>query len=128
LFIDAPVKYIPRSMKRPLLEMTPSPSHKGHKSKGPSGVGEEAGIGDRDTEFLLEIMDSENDFEDWLDERREGNRAARENDSNSVSSDTSSDSGNESASQASPSTKRVQKRDTKPKSKWQRLDQDLLQP
>ena len=77
-----------------------------------------------DDRFLVEITDSENDYEDWLEERRMG-KAANNEDFDMVSSDTSSHSSEE---PMSPSIVRAQERNRKHKSKWQRIDQAILQP
>jgi hypothetical protein len=75
-------------------------------------------------QFLVELTDSDNDYEDWLEERRIS-KAANNEDFDQVSSDASSDSSNE---PRSPSTVRAQERNKKHKSRWQQMDQTILQP
>jgi hypothetical protein len=80
-------------MKRPLLDMTPSPSYKDRLPTGSTGTASA-------NQFLLEVTDSENDYEDWLEERQRS-KAANNEDFDLVSLDTSSHSSDE---PLSPST------------------------
>jgi hypothetical protein len=95
-------------MKQPLLKITPSPSH---KDKWPMNTTSVTGMNDQ---FLVELTDSDNDYEDWLEERRISKEANNE-DFDQVSSDANSDSGNE---PRSPSTVKAQERNKKQKSRW----------